>query len=214
MAFAFKKIVIASWLQDVGRSLGVDTYVVKNFVNHDVFFPTTLIERPVAISMLFHDQPWKGSSEGLIVLKKISTEYPHIKVILFGIPSRPKDLPTNFEYIQNANPKQLREQIYGRSTIFLFPSHTEGWGLTATEAMACGNALVSTNNGGVSDFGIPGRNSIIVSVGDITGMVGALKRLIDNPKVMREYQRQSIKIASKLDINDSGTKFFELLKAD
>lgn len=209
-----KKIVIASWLQDVGRNLGVETTLVKNFVNHKEFFPTSPLERPAAISMLIHDQSWKGSSEGLTALKRISKKYPQVKILLFGVPDRPNNLPNNFEYIQNASTSQLCKQIYGQSTIFLFPSHTEGWGLTATEAMACGNALVSTDNGGVLDFGIEKRNAVIVPVGDIDAMVKGLEYLLDNPVEMRRYQVQSIKIAEDLTIVNSGNKLLSILEGD
>lgn len=207
-----KKIVIATWLKEVGNDLGVQTMLVENFVNTNEFYPSSKIERPTAISMMVHNQSWKGSSDGLEALKIISDKYSGLNFYLFGVPTRPDKLPAKFNYIQNASPDQLREQVYGKSTIYLFPSHSEGWGLTATEAMACGNALVSTDNGGIKDFGIPDKNAIIVPVGDIGGMVSAIENLIENPEVMRKYQQESIKISQKLTINRSGTKLLNILK--
>lgn len=208
------KIVIATWLQDIGNRLGVETYLVKNFVDHESFYPTQPIERPISISMLNHSAEWKGSKDGFQVLKKISEKYPNVKIRIFGVPDRPKFLPEQIEYFVDASVQELRDEIYSKSTIFLFPSHSEGWGLTATEAMACGNALVSTNNGGVLDFGINKDNAIIVPVGDITALTSAVEYLIENPDTMKNYQRRSIDIANMLTIQKSGEQFLHILKAD
>lgn len=206
-----KKIVIATWLQKIGNRLGVETEIIKNFVNHDEFFPTNSINRAPGISMLVHNESWKGSIEGIEVLKRVYKKYPKVKIMLFGLPDRPSDIPQNWYYAQKATPKQLRERIYGQSTIFLFPSHKEGWGLTATEAMACGNALVSTNNGGIDDFGFNGKNAIIVGVRDEIGMENALCSLLSNTDVMREYQLESIRISNKLTLESSGEKFLKII---
>lgn len=206
-----KKIVIATWLQKVGNSLGVRTELVRNFIDHKEFFPTHSINREPSISMLVHNESWKGSNEGIRVLKEVSKKYPNIKMRLFGLPRRPKSFPDNWIYIQEATGKQLREEIYGQSTIFLFPSHKEGWGLTATEAMACGNALVSTDNGGIDDFGYSNRNAIIVKVKDERGMLNAICKLLDNIPMMRKYQLESVEISNKLTLKNSGNKFLQIL---
>lgn len=206
-----KKIVIATWLQKIGNRLGVETDIVKNFVNHDEFFPTNSINRAPGISMLVHNETWKGSIEGIEVLKRVYKKYPKVKIRLFGVPDRPSDIPKNWYYAQKATPKQLREQIYSQSTIFLFPSHKEGWGLTATEAMACGNALVSTNNGGIDDFGFNGKNAIIVGVRDEIGMENAICSLLSNTDVMRKYQLESLRISNKLTLENSGEKFLKII---
>lgn len=209
-----KKIVIATWLQKIGQGLGVHTQVVKNFVNHKAFFTKNSINRLPGISMLVHNEEWKGSDEGIRVLKRVFEKYPRIKVILFGLPKRPENLPETWDYFQKATTKQLREQVYNKSTIFLFPSHQEGWGLTATEAMACGNALVSTDNGGIDDFGFNGKNAIIVGVKDEDAMFEAICKLLDNVEMMRNYQTASITISDRLRLKNSGDEFLQILSKD
>lgn len=209
---SLKKIVIASWLKEQGNLLGVKTELVKNFVNHDEFYPTKPLTRSPAISMLVHSESWKGTQDGLRALEKVSAEKPDIPIYLFGVPERPQGLPFNFTYYQSASVDELRTKVYGHSSIYLFPSHTEGWGLTATEAMACGNALVSTSNGGVKDFGIDGENAKIVPIGDSQAMADAILFLLDNTDTLLSYQNESIQIAGNLTIQSSGTKFLNILQ--
>lgn len=205
------KIVVASWLKKVGDKLGVQTDIVKNFINHREFFSTNSVDRSPGISMLVHNLSLKGSVEGIRVLKRVYEKYPKVKVILFGLPDKPDNLPKAWSYIQNASTEQLREQVYSQTTIYLFPSHQEGWGLTATEAMACGNALVSTDNGGIRDFGFEQRNAMVVKVRDEQGMFAAICNLLDNTEKMKRFQLESIKISSALTIENSGDKFLKIL---
>jgi glycosyltransferase involved in cell wall biosynthesis len=45
--------------------------------------------------------------------------------------------------------------------VFMLTSRYEGWGLPATEAMACGAAVVSTRNGGTEDFLVDGAQLLL-----------------------------------------------------
>jgi glycosyltransferase involved in cell wall biosynthesis len=46
----------------------------------------------------------------------------------------------------------LIEKVYNDSSIFLSPSCSEGFGLPAAEAAACGCAVVATQNGGIQEY--------------------------------------------------------------
>lgn len=205
------KIVIASWLQRIGDQLGVRTELVTNFVDHKMFYPTQPLERKPAISMLVHHMEWKGSKDGLSALKLLTNKWPDLDVYLFGLPKPITGLPENFHYYQAASPEVLRDKVYGFSTIYLFPSHFEGWGLTATEAMACGNALVSTNNGGIDDFGIEGKNAKIVPVGDVESMFKEMDKLLQNREQLLRMQSEAIKAVGPLSIETSGSHFLKVL---
>lgn len=208
-----KKIVIASWLKKIGNDLGVETELVKNFVDTNEFFlENNPINRENSISMLYHVEPWKGSADGIKVLKNVLREYPDMDITLFGVNERPKELDKNIKYLKNLSPAELRESVYNKSSIFLFPSHSEGWGLTATEAMACGNALVSTKNGGVEDFGIEGETALLSEVGDIDGLTNGVLNLIRDRPLRNKMQEEAVNMVSKLTIDTSSNEFLSIIK--
>jgi glycosyltransferase involved in cell wall biosynthesis len=60
----------------------------------------------------------------------------------------------------------------------MLPSHFEGWGLTGVEAMACGAALVVTNNGGSADDAFDGKTALVAEPGDVDGLATAAERLL------------------------------------
>ena len=204
-----KKIVIATWLRDL---IELDTShhvsLVKNFVDNDIFYVTNAIDsRGPIVSMLYHDNPAKGSRDGINVLEKVKNVIPELVVEMFGTAAQPDNLPSYFHYTKNANETQLRN-IYNRSSVFLFPSHIEGWGLTATEAMACGAALVSTKNYGVNDFGIDGYSALMTDVGDIESMKDAVIELLINSERRTFIAKNGVQVVSTLTFDES----FNVLK--
>jgi L-malate glycosyltransferase len=72
----------------------------------------------------------------------------------------------------------LADRIYNDSRVFLQPSYHEGFGYTAVEAMACGCALVTTDNGGSRDYAMDGETALVVPPGDPAALAGAAERLL------------------------------------
>ncbi|MCT3393069.1 glycosyltransferase family 4 protein [Lentilactobacillus hilgardii] len=206
------KIVVATWLNGVGRRLGVRSEIVRNFVDTTEYYVNNkFTDRNASISMLYHSEKWKGSEEGIEVINRILEIYPSIEVRLFGVPNRPKYLDDRILYYQDASSETLRNEVYNKTSIFIFPSHKEGWGLTATEAMLCGNALVATKNGGVSDFGIEGQTALLSNVGDVEELTRNVLRLIKDQNLRKKMQKNAVALISNYTINKSTEKFISIL---
>jgi glycosyltransferase involved in cell wall biosynthesis len=97
---------------------------------------------------------------------------------------RPDDLPSWIETTTAADDTALAE-FYNRCAVFLVPSRGEGFGLPALEAMACGAAVVSTDNGGVRDYARPGENILLAPVGDTAAMADQLELLLTDDELRR-----------------------------
>ncbi|WP_273729824.1 glycosyltransferase family 4 protein [Leuconostoc mesenteroides] len=211
--FDMKRIVVASWLKEMLQNeLGVKAEVVKNFVNIEEFdISNSLTKRKHVVSMLNHNNPFKGTADGIEVLKKVHDKVPDLEVKIFGTPQEPENLPDYFSYTQNATSKQLKD-LYNQSAIYLFPSHIEGWGLTATEAMMCGAALVSSKNGGVNDFGINQQTALLSEVGDKEQMVKNVIELLQNTHKRIEISENGYKLVRNFNRHSSFIEFEHILK--
>ena len=63
--------------------------------------------------------------------------------------------------------------------IYLCPSWDEGLGMPSMEAMACGSALVTYDNGGSRDYAHDGETALVAPRRDLPALVGALGRILE-----------------------------------
>ncbi len=178
------KVCIASWLTDVGESLGVpreQLWHVPMGIDHRIFAPRTpLDQRPYDVAMLYHDHREKGWDVGLAVLREVCRRRPDLRAVVFGLITPPEELPPGVDFLFGLDHQGLADQVYNQARVFVQPSYHEGFGFTAVEAMACGAALVSTDNGGSDDYALPDETALVVPPGDVDGLVRSVERLLDD----------------------------------
>ena len=121
----------------------------------------------------------KATPDAVAALKEIRTRtgFPGPFWCFGG--ERPADLPDWIEHHPRPSDAEL-VQLYNRSAIFLVPSHYEGWGLPGSEAMACGAALVSTDNGGVRAYAEHGRTALLTPIANPGALAAAACSLIED----------------------------------
>ncbi|MGE7413087.1 glycosyltransferase family 4 protein [Methylobacterium tarhaniae] len=68
--------------------------------------------------------------------------------------------------------------LYAMGDVFVSPTYAEGFSNTILEAMAAGQAVVSTHSVGVSDCLRDGENGLLVQPGDVPALAEALHRII------------------------------------
>jgi glycosyltransferase involved in cell wall biosynthesis len=178
-------IVIAPWLTALMRDkFGVQPVAeIHNGVDLEFFRPAARRPSgPPSVIMMYHVQAIKGIPDGLAVLQRLHRERPEVKIRLFGLyPFADKD--EFIDYTLNPSPERLRE-LYQASTIFLSPSHSEGWHLPPMEAMACGCAVVATNVGCIPVLKEEG-NMLVAEPHDPDTLYRHIVSLIDDPTNLR-----------------------------
>lgn len=207
-----KKIVVASWLYNLVIKYDTNVTLVKNYVHTEDFYINNLISnRNHVVSLINHPNKYKDTKTGLKALALVHNSFPDLKVLMFGNSPAPSDLPSYIQYTRHASQDTLRDNIYNQSSIFLFTSILEGWGLVATEAMACGTALVSTRNGGVEDFGLDGKTTLLSDVGDYRGLADSITYLFrdDDKRVM--LANKGKELVEQLTFEVSAKKFEQVL---
>lgn len=74
------------------------------------------------------------------------------------------------EHVRFLGKQDALEEILAIGDLFLLPSETESFGLSALEAMACMVPVISTNAGGLPEVNIHGKTGYLANVGDVDAM--------------------------------------------
>lgn len=120
-------------------------------------------EREPIVGFPLRPEKHKGTEDALAAAWLISKRQPEVRFECFGRFDGELDLPPNAVFHGYLNEAELR-RLYQRCQVFILPSHAEGWGLPAAEAMANGAALVVAENGGSRDFAIDGVTARVVPI--------------------------------------------------
>ena len=65
------------------------------------------------------------------------------------------------------------------------PSHREGYGVVARQAMAHARPVVATAVGGLAEAVVPGETGVLVPPGDVAALRVALERLLQDEELRR-----------------------------
>lgn len=79
-------------------------------------------------------------------------------------------------YVDNGDEPAL----YTGATLFLYPSHYEGWGMQIPEAMACGTPVITANNSSLHEAG--GDAAYYLLTNNTAGITRAINELLADPK--------------------------------
>jgi glycosyltransferase involved in cell wall biosynthesis len=76
-------------------------------------------------------------------------------------------------------------QFYRGLHILAMPSHAEGFGLAAAEALACGVPVIAGDASSLPEIVSDGETGLLVPPGDAEALCAALQRLLDDPSLAR-----------------------------
>lgn len=191
----------------------INSYVIHNAVNNEIFFPLKeKNNKKLEISMIGSpNTEFKRVKDILKALNIIKEKYPDIIVNLIS-PDKPKE---NFSIINNLiiNPEQI---IIGNtlrnSSIYICASMYESFCLPVLEALTCGCAVITTDNGGITDFCEDKFNCLIIEKQNIPDMVSKISILLDNENLRNSLSENAIETSKKFsweNITNELSKYYK-----
>lgn len=178
--------------------------VIYNFIDTEVYKPqeSTAFRNHIAPNgekVLVHTSNFrivKRVTDTIRILEKVRKEIP-TKLLLVGDgPDRSecerlaRELNIHSDVIFLGKQDGLVE-ILNASDIFLMPSQSESFGLSALEAMACGKPVVSSSVGGLPELVIHNETGYIAEIGDIDRMAKYSVELLTNERRYSIFSRNS-----------------------
>jgi N-acetyl-alpha-D-glucosaminyl L-malate synthase BshA len=170
-----------------------DIRVIPNFVDIDRFRPHNKehfrkMIAPQGEKILIHTSNFRKVKRIEDVIKIFSYVRKEISAKLMMVGDGPERGPAeNFcremglcDYITFLGSQNAVEEIYAVGDLFLMPSASESFGLSALEAMASGVPVIASNAGGLPEVVLHGKNGFTWPVGDVENMAAdALSLLKD-----------------------------------
>ena len=161
------------------------------------------------VLMLYHNDPRKGAHDGIQALTLLRSRLPDVRVRMCGT-VRPSELPSWIPFDFHPSDADLR-RLYSTSTVFLYSSRYEGFGLPPLESMACACPVVTTAVGAVCEFAVHRRNALIVQPCDVRGMAGGLEEMLLNPRLRAELSRRGLETAGQYALTRNAPLFADAL---
>lgn len=210
---ALNKIAVSSWLKErLEHEFSQSVFLLMNTVDRTMFYPATVEGKKthVRILLLVHTYDWKGTQEGIDIIERLKTTYPHITLVGFGV--RTKQAPNALdEYYYNPSQDQLRH-LYATADIFVCPSWDEGFGLPSLEAMACGAVVVTYDNGGSRDFAFHEKTALVAPRRNVDLLAKEVERAIVDQDLRVRLRQGGLNFVATLPTpHEQGERLAEFL---
>jgi glycosyltransferase-like protein len=86
---------------------------------------------------------------------------------------------------------------YAAADVLAFPSTKEGWGLAILEAMSAGLPVVASDLPVFLEYLQPGRDALLVPVGDAAALSSALAAVLDDPGLGADLKAAGLAVSSR-----------------
>ena len=93
--------------------------------------------------------------------------------------------------------REDRPYIFNLASLFVYPSHFEGFGLPVLETMACGTPVIASNNSSLSE--VVGNTAILVSPHRPDEIAEAMEAILTDEKLRSKLKEKGLKQAQKFN---------------
>ncbi|KKQ54966.1 MAG: Glycosyl transferase group 1 [Candidatus Falkowbacteria bacterium GW2011_GWC2_38_22] len=207
----FKFIAVSSWIKDwLKKDFNQDAELILNTLDKNIFYPhkTERKDKDIRILMLHHSYEWKGTAEGVKIVNELKEKYNNVKLIMYG--ARQEKVQCDEYHYKPFGIETAK--LFSSCDIFLCSSWDEGFGLPSLEAMACGCAVVTYDNGGSRDFAFDGSTALVAERRNIEESKNKLEILIKDKNLRKNISEAGVQFVKEMpDWRDQVGKMEKIL---
>lgn len=217
-------LTISKYLErELSNVFNIDSVVIPNGINFDLIHTNSskqeLNSNATTITFIMRNNTMKGDWLIMDIIKKLSdsaNQPIHINLISIN-----QKIAT--PSINNSNVKlnlicgpQNRTTIYQllqKSDIYIDTSLSEGFGLTALEAMATGCIPIVSNSMGINEYIKNNQNGIIIKdVNNANSYIHEIKRILSDTNLAATISQNGINTAKTYDLDNIVEQYSEYFK--
>lgn len=202
--------VSESLKKDTLKTFKIDNaiQVIPNFITLSEFLPQPQLNKTkeLVIAHISNFRKVKRIEDVIHVFNRVKDQIPCRLIIAGDGPEksvmerlvRDLNIQSQVHFVgMVADPKSVLQA----ADIFLLPSETESFGLSALEALAMGVPVISSNSGGLPEVNKHGISGWLYNVGDIEGMASGILTLWESPKTLTAFKTGAKQTAARYDIS-------------
>jgi len=138
------------------------------------------------------------------IFDMVKKEVPSKLLMIGDGPDRQKseDLARSlgiYDEIRFLGKQEQISEILSIADLFILPSETESFGLSALEAMACSVPVISTNAGGLPEINIDGKTGYMSNVGDVEAMAAHAIYILGDEERLQHFKKSAITQARRFE---------------
>jgi N-acetyl-alpha-D-glucosaminyl L-malate synthase BshA len=209
---------VSSYLRDATYQefgcAGCGIEVIPNFVNLDEYRPAAASDSPEcariappghkALVHISNFREVKRVPDVVRIFAKVRERVPATLVLAGDGPQRP-DAEHEAERLGVASDVRFLGKIDAvaellrAADLFVLPSRSESFGLSALEAMACGVPVLATKVGGLPEVVEDGVTGALIPLGDLDGMAQKAFELLTDDALHATMSRAGVERARQFD---------------
>lgn len=184
---ADRVVAVSNFVAEMARQTlcNVPMQVIYNGIDTEVFRPGNRLRQPGAPFRILYVGAWRGL-KGVDLLAPIMRELGDgFELHFTGGPAAQQDtagMPGNMVDLGRLHGDAAVVAAMQHADALLFPSRSEGFGLVAAEAMACGLPVVTTRSASLVEVVAHERTGLLCSPGDVAAFVKAIRRLANDAR--------------------------------
>jgi|Deesub1362A_J573_1020465.scaffolds.fasta_scaffold01586_4 glycosyltransferase involved in cell wall biosynthesis len=216
-------IVLSNSIKEELANLGFNKVsVVEPGIDHEKLAPGEKTQYP-SILYLNRIVPYKCADHLVIAFKKVKKEVPEAKLIIVGFRGKSKYENYVKELVKKLNltndvifhgfiSGEKKVKLLQSAWVHVLPSIREGWGISITEAGACGTPSIGYNVVGVKDAIKDGYSGIIVEKENIDALANTIITILKDGNLREKLSRNAVEWAKQFSWEKSADKFEGVIK--
>jgi glycosyltransferase involved in cell wall biosynthesis len=195
--------------------------IIENSVDTDRYVPPPTRDLKDAATLVFAGRlkRYKNVALAIEALAALKQKHPSIRLVVAGagddvehLKSRARELNVD-DRVEFAGfiSEEEKIKLMQRATVFVNPSHKEGWGITNIEANACGTAVVANDAPGLRDSVRHEQTGLLYKENDKDDFIRSIELLLDDPEKREAYETQGRQWALSFSWDSSAQKVEEWL---
>jgi N-acetyl-alpha-D-glucosaminyl L-malate synthase BshA len=189
-----------------------EIHVIPNFVDVKRFYQTDKnhfkqMLAPDGERILVHISNFRSVKrvpDVIRIFEKVKKEIPSKLLMIGDGPERQnaEDLAKSlgiYNDVRFLGKQEQISEILSIADLFILPSQTESFGLSALEAMACSMPVISSNAGGLPEINIDGVTGYMSNVGDVDAMAQHAIYILSDEERLQHFKKAAISQARKFE---------------